>query len=85
MRCKLSLCSVGLLALAFVIAPSGLHAEGAAGQFEPIEEHTKHSTKYEAMIHVEGGGEELKTFDLANPEDFRILSELFKKWARWKS
>ena len=80
MRCKLCLCSVGLFALAFVVAASGLRAEGAAGQgIEPVEEHTKHSTKYEAMIHVEGGGEELKTFDLADPDELRTFTELFKK------
>ena len=80
MRCKLCLCSVRVFALAFVIAAGGMHAEAAAGQIvEPVEEHNKHSTKVETMIHVEGGGEELKTFDLANPEELRIVTELLKK------
>jgi F-type H+-transporting ATPase subunit b len=80
MRCKLCLCSVGLFALAFMVAAGGVRAAGAAGQIvEPIEEHNKHSTKVETMIHVEGGGEELRTFDLANPEELRILTELLKK------
>ena len=71
MRCRLCLFSVGLFALAF-IAAGDRRAEGAGGQIvEPEDEHATHSTKVETMIHVEGGGEEIRTFDMANPEELK--------------
>jgi F-type H+-transporting ATPase subunit b len=76
---RLSFCSIGLFALAFIVSGTP-RAHGKTGQIvEPEDGHTKHSTQVETMIHVEGGGEEIKMFDTAKPDELKALMELLKK------
>jgi F-type H+-transporting ATPase subunit b len=78
MRSSRWLNCVGLLAIA-LLAPASFAAEDDKGHAAAKGEHGSHSSKYEAVIHTPGKGEETRTFDLANPAEWKTLTELLQK------
>lgn len=72
---RLIFCSVGLFALAFLSA-GALRAEDEKSP--PGEAAQGHSTRVETMIHLEGGGEEIREFDTASPNELNALTNLLK-------
>jgi F-type H+-transporting ATPase subunit b len=73
---RLYFCLIGLLSLAMLAGSLRADDEGrgaAAGEGKG------HSTEVETLVRVDGGGEEIRTFDTARPADLQILTELLKK------
>ena len=71
---SLSLCSVGLLAVALLTGTLRAAQEGHGA----VAGESQHSTKVEAMIHT-GEGEELRTFDLSNPAELKEFTGFLRR------